>query len=129
MAVSVGEVMACVRRYFVLDEYEGAIRTEAGVPVTPAQTPGATWFALQGYGVFEKGQLPEVDLPYGKMWELAPPEAFLRLCREISAWDDLHGGVKGERFGSYSVEHPQSWQEVFSPRLRCWQRMFTEVVL
>ena len=129
MAVSVGEVMAATRCWFVLDTVSGQVAAEGGALTAPLPDSRATWFAVKGYGVYEAGSLPDFDEADGTVWELRPPEAFLRLCRDISAWDDAHGGTVSEKLGDWSVTNAESWRAAFSDRLGCWQRMFTEVAL
>lgn len=139
MAVSMAAVMRHVRNYFERGYIDGTFTVSGGMLTPAPQTP---YFAVQGslgydgvYSVFEG--LPE-NMPEtftGRVWLLHPPDDFVSLCEQISAYDDKNpvGALQSETFGEYSYTRyngysgPQTWQTAFAAYLTPYRRMFTEV--
>lgn len=137
MAVSIAAVMRHVRNYFERGCVEGEFAVSGGV-LTPA--PNAPFFAVEGSmfhdGVYRPGEMKEAphEKFSGKVWLLCPPDDFLKLCEEISAFDDANPAstMQSESFGEYSYTRggdssKQTWAAVFSSKLNSYRRMFTEV--
>lgn len=141
MSVTVPDVMRHVRNHFVIGYTDGDWRLSSGhLQPGISLAPGA-WIALTQadhlsgiYQLDEYGTLP--GLPNhtwrGRLWMLAPPPDFLRLCREISQWTERHPDptMLSERFGEYSRSQSSgSWQKVFAAELAPYFRMYPEVTL
>lgn len=138
MAVSIAAVMRHVRNYFERGFVEGEFTVSGGV-LSP--TPAARYFAIEGSiyhdGVYREGELKEspAETFSGKVWTLCPPDDFIALCAEISAFDDNNpaGAMQSESFGEYSytrmggADGAPGWICVFSNQLHPYRRMFTEV--
>lgn len=137
MAVSIAAVMRHVRNYFERGCVEGEFAVSGGV-LTPA--PNAPFFAVEGSmchdGVYRPGEMKEAPQEKftGKVWLLCPPDDFLQLCEEISAFDDANpaSAMQSESFGEYSYTRggdssKQTWAAVFASKLNSYRRMFTEV--
>lgn len=138
MAVSIAAVMRHVRNYFERGCVEGEFTVSGGV-LSPA--PAARYFAIEGSmyhdGVYREGELKEspAETFSGKVWTLCPPDDFIALCAEISAFDDNNpaGAMQSESFGEYSytrmggADGAPGWMRVFANQLHPYRRMFTEV--
>ena len=152
MAVSIAAVMRRVRNYFERECIEGAFAICGGV-LEPM--PDAPYIAISGSarhdGVFPasalSGELTGDELSGlinhdivlakdetfdGKVWGLHPPDDFLALCEEISAYDGKNpiGAPQSESFGAYSYSRGAAeggWEAAFAGRLLPYRRMFTEV--
>lgn len=156
MTVSIAAVMRLVRNYFERECIEGSFAISGGV-LEPM--PDAPYIAISGSarhdGVFPASALsgeltgdelcglikhdivPGKDETFdGKVWGLHPPDDFLALCEEISAYEDKNpiGAPQSESFGAYSYTRPSvggtagnGWEAAFSGRLLPYRRMFTEV--
>lgn len=80
----------------------------------------------------------------GSIWAMAVPPAFLKLCEEITAWQNKYGGVGSTNMSPYSSESisgvysrtkasggtsgsgesdVQTWQGVYRSRLNKWRRL------
>ena len=80
----------------------------------------------------------------GNIWAMAVPPAFLKLCEEITAWQNKYGGVGSTNMSPYSSESisgvysrtkasggssgsgesdVQTWQGVYRSRLNKWRRL------
>ena len=139
MIIKVSDVMRHVRNHFVRDGLTGEFAQRAGM-LTPAEgfEPGM-WIAIAGedapcgvYQLDEKGGIPELgDVTFtGKVYRLAPPADFIRLCGDISCWAAANPDptVEGEKLGVYSISRQAvTWEEAFAPALRPYCRMFEEV--
>lgn len=147
MKVTVQDVMAETRNYFQHQAMDGEWTLTGGV-LTPGELllPG-DWVALCGCrlssGVWqlnEDGEIPDArdETWTGRVWLLAPPEDFLRLCGEIADWCGQHpdAALRRESFGSYSMERavgdsglPMRWQDVFRAELIPYRRVYPGVRL
>ena len=137
MAVSIAAVMRHVHNFFERGCVEGEFTVSGGV-LTPE--PKAPFFAVEGSmyhdGVYRPGEVKEAPQEkfIGKVWLLCPPDDFLKLCEEISAFDDANpaSAMQSESFGEYSYTRggdgsKQAWSAVFALKLNSYRRMFTEV--
>ena len=142
MAVTVADVMRRVRNCFPSVRMDGTFTIcNHHLDADGLLLPG-DWLAIVGSaradGVWqldENGCLngPADEIFTGSVWLLRPPEAFLRLCADIIAYDSgqRRDGLRRERFGAYSLERavdgnglPIGWETVFRHRLLPWQRMY-----
>lgn len=150
MAVSVAAVMRQINNYFEGGCISGMIAI-SGAAIVPK--PDSPWVCIRGSwlhdGVYRvedgklvrEGQanyvwtLPDEEFD-GRVWLLKPPEDFLDLCKEISAYDDKNpvGAYQQETFGGYSYMRQATgkaitaWQDVFAGRLSVYRRPTTEVM-
>lgn len=136
MAVSITAVMRRVRNFFERERIEGTFTITGGVL---APLPDAPYIAISGSawhdGVFPIGPLPETghDETFdGKVWGLHPPDDFIDLCRDVSAYDEKNpvGAPQSESFGAYSYTRSNAgigWEAAFAGKLLPFRRMFTEV--
>ena len=87
---------------------------------------------------FDDGMEHPVDETFvGRVWFSYPPQDFIAICKEISAFDSFekgHSGVVSESFGSSSRSYAQgsnghiTWQEQYGMSLRPYRkRMFEEI--
>lgn len=139
MSVSVSDVMRHVRNHFVIGFADGNWQLQDGRLLPEIGLSPGAWIALTDadhltgvHQLDEHGQLPHLpdNLWSGRLWMLAPPADFLRLCREISQWDDAHPDptLVSERFGEYSrSQSGTAWQRVFASSLSPYFRMYPEV--
>ncbi|MGN1019812.1 MAG: hypothetical protein ACI4O7_05520 [Aristaeellaceae bacterium] len=144
MTVTIPDIMREIRNCFPAAVLDGPWTISGGVLSPAGGLPDSGWIALEGFdglnGVhhLEEGRtLPGApDGSWtGRVWLLAPPEDFLRLCRQIADWAQrqLDPSVLSESFGAYSRTsltvsgRPLGWQEIFADALRPYRRMFTEV--
>lgn len=145
--MQIQNVMREVRNYFPRYRIDGRWKASGGVLEGCDMLLTGDWVAMTGsdrwdgvYQVAEDGTLPGLadGVWYGTLWLLKPPEAFLTLCGEITAWCEKHPAddVTDERFGEYSVRRavdaqgvPVGWQRVFAASLLPWRRMYSEVPL
>ena len=150
MADMTGAVMAQVRNYFEGDPIEGQISVTAeGMIMLPDDLPMCLYVAICGSAmhdgvwrvsggyIFDGEATPELPAEcfVGTVWPLYPPQAFLRICKDVAAFEAERGlsPVVSESFGGYSYSlatgqnGPMTWQERFSQKLRPYCRMFTEV--
>lgn len=139
MAVTVESVMRCVRNFFEKGYMDGTF-TVSGGQITPCVPPGV-WYAVEGSSANDGVYSPRETMDgaeetfTGRVWLLAPPRAFLRLCEEISEYDRKNpaGAMQSESFGNYSYTRAggqngvQTWQEAYAAQLVPYRRMFTEV--
>lgn len=81
------------------------------------------------------------DVLEGYITPLSPPKEFIKLCEDISMWQEKYGGVdssalspfNSESFGGYSYSKGggnsssgqvgTSWKDVFKGRLREWRKI------
>ena len=88
--------------------------------------------------IFEEGDLyPTDEVFVGRVWFSYPPQDFIALSREISAFESAetaHTGVVSESFGSSSRSYAQgsngriTWQEQYGNVLRTYRtHMFEEI--
>lgn len=83
----------------------------------------------------------------GAIWDMSVPPAFVKMCEEISKWEEKYGGVNGvanspysshsESFSKYSESWSKSsggsnadgsasgntWQGIYANQLRKWRRL------
>lgn len=126
MNVTVPDVMRHVRNYFVVSRFHGSWHLTDGRLLEEAFRPGE-WIAVPDgpvcgiWQVDEQGMLPGVpDAEWtGRIFLLAPPPDFLRLCADIADWADRHPAP--------GMDDAASWMEAFSSALLPYQRMFPEV--
>ena len=138
--ITITDIMREVRNCFPEWRLEGRFTISGGKLTAPLLLPG-DWVLLEGAqrnaGVRQldsRGVLPGAkDETFdGTVWLLRPPEDFLRLCAEITAWDAEPAltGIRREHFGPYSVEYadtngvPLDWRKAFAARLIPWRRMY-----
>lgn len=137
MRVTVSDVMRRVRNYFPSGYVEGAFTATSGV-LSPNPLGPGEWVAIPDgpwAGVYQADALGRVEALrdgtwQGRMFLLSPPEDFLRLCGEISAWAGKKSDptVVSEKFGEYSrTQSSPAWEKVFSAALQPYRRMFSEV--
>ncbi len=138
MTVTVSDVMRRVRNYFVMGYADDTWTLEGGV-LSPGTLHPGDWVAITGagsmsgvYQVDIGGTLPiaRSQTWTGRIWRLAPPEDFLRLCGEIAEWAESHPDptTLSEHFGQYSRSGSSTaWERVFAARLQPYVRMFSEV--
>ena len=144
MAVSVAAVMRHIRNYFDRGYRYGDF-TIIGGALTPAPDSAYVYIAgsvlHDGVWALSGDMLQGVpdglrDESFsGRVYELHPPDDFLRLCGEISEYDDKNpvGALQSESFGDYSYTRAsvqggaQGWQAAFRPQLDAYRRMVTEV--
>ena len=137
MAVSIAAVMRHVHNYFERGCVEGEFTVSGGV-LTPA--PNAPFFAVEGSmyhdGVYRPGEMKDAPQEKfsGKLWMLCPPDDFVQLCEEISAYDDANpaSAMQSESFGEYSYTRNGdnskcAWTAAFAAKLNGYRHMFTEV--
>lgn len=144
MAVSVAAVMRHVRNFFERGARLGNF-TIIGGALTPA--PECSYVYISGSALHDGVWALSGDMLQGAqdgmkddsftgfVFELHPPGDFLRLCEEISSYDDAHpvGEMQSETFGDYSYTRAssqggeQGWQSAYRKRLDAYRRMFTEV--
>lgn len=116
-----------------------------GNSLSPA--PDAPFVAIKGSayhnGVYslldgEMIDAPDKDETFdGVVYPLRPPDDFLALCKDISAFDDKSpvGAMQSETFGGYSYTRASganggvaTWQNAYASRLIPFKRMFSEVM-
>lgn len=143
MAVSIAAVMRHVRNFFTRGYIDGEFTVSGGV-LTPA--PLSPYAAITGSAFYDGVYSMTDPLPEGKpetftgrVWLLHPPDDFVRLCEQISQYDDKNpvGAMQSESFGEYTYRRPvvgmngsgglASWQTAFAIHLMPYRRMFTEV--
>ena len=141
MSVSVADVMRYTRNHFVSSYIDGSWQLHEGRLLPDAALHPGAWIALTGDaplpGVYQLDEYASLShLPdgewTGRVYLLAPPEDFLRLCHDIAAWVDAHPDptVRTERMGQYSRSQDAApWQQVFGDALLPYIRMFPEVTL
>lgn len=139
MQVTVSDVMRETRNYFLHATYVGHFTVSQGQLMLSEPLASGSWVALEGagacsgvYQLDEAGRLPNCpDGSWtGRVHLLSPSHDFLRLCQEIQDWVTTHpdSTIRAERFGEYSCTRDDStWQKVFHPRLKAYQKMFAEV--
>lgn len=145
MAVSVAAVMRHIRNYFDRGYRYGDF-TIIGGALTPAPDSAYVYIAgsvlHDGVWALSGDMLQGVpdglrDESFsGRVYELHPPDDFLRLCEEISEYDDKNpvGALQSESFGDYSYTRayasqkaPNGWQGAYYDRLAPYRRMYTGV--
>lgn len=138
MSVSVTDVMRHVRNHFVAG-WEEADWQLTGGAFSPSRFSPGEWIAIEAghplcgvHQLDEHGALPGATDQqwHGRIWRLAPPADFLRLCQDIDAWQSAHPdpAMTSEHFGAYSrTQRPASWQQTFAAALTPYRRMFEEV--
>ena len=142
MAVTVAAVMRACRNFFEGTPLTGTFAITGG-GLSPA--PDAPYVAIRGRcyhdGVHEiSGGVLDVlktdEVFEGAVYPLRPPDDFLDLCKDISAYDDKTPvtGNQSESFGGYSYTRASgasgllTWQEAFAHRLIPFRRMFSGVM-
>lgn len=143
MAVTVADVMRHCRNYFEIGYVEGTFRiTGNALP----ESEGVHYVYISGSlyhsGVHEvsDGFITDIsddvhDEEFdGRVWLLAPPVDFLRMCEEIADFENHRpaGGLTHEEFGGYSrswdaTETGKDWTHTFRSALVPYVKMFTEV--
>lgn len=145
MAVDVAAVMRQTRNYFEREKMEGVFSISGGV-LSPA--PKAPYVCIQGSAfcdgvwrlaggmlIAEDGLFSPEETFEGVVWGLHPPNRFLALCEQISAYEEKNpaGALQSESFGDYSYTRAsgqsgaQGWSSAFWLQLLPYRRMFTEV--
>ena len=139
MAVSIAAVMRQVRNFFVRGYMDGEFIIGGGVltPEPPAHFVAITGSAFSDgvYSVFDGFPSSASGKFTGRVWLLHPPDDFLALCQQISAYDDQNpvGAMQSESFGEYSYTRAVGnsgaipWQTAFAQQLAPYRRMFAEV--
>lgn len=136
--VSVGDVCAEIRNYFVVTdgEHNGTHSVKNGTISLPFLADGQ-YFRIVG-SVFNDGvyQYPAANLTDetfdGCVWAMAPTKEFLAAVDEINAYAQTDAAkatpYKSESMGGYSYtmrdgSDPASWQSVFRRRLNRWRKL------
>ena len=82
--------------------------------------------------MFDSSKVLENDEFEGEIWELAPPQEFIKLCDKIREWnaENKHSDKTSESFGGYSYSKatnnngvPLTWQDVFAKDLRAYKKI------
>ena len=141
MAVTVENVMRCVRNFFEKGYMVDTFSITGG-QITP-RVPDGIWYAVEGSmlhdGVYGPNDALEgADETFaGRVWLLAPPRAFLMLCEEIAEYDKKNpvGAMQSESFGNYSYSRAggqngvKTGKEAYALQLTPYRRMFTGVCI
>lgn len=133
------EVMQHVNNFFPADH--GTLATysiEAGQIDLPFVKNGQ-WYMISGSnyndGVWKYPEPLYDEVFYGTVTPLAPPHAFLQLCKEISEWEAQNGSkaqspYQSESFGGYSYTRATgingsalTWRDTFRSRLNDWRKV------
>lgn len=139
MTVTVADVMRHVRNYFVSERYTGQWEIAGGTLLPRDILPLDSWIAIPAPcpnpGVWQLvGDYGLPGVP-GSEWEgdilvLNPPADFIRLCKEIAQWAEIHSdpSLAGEKFSLYSSQlRDGRWQTVFDAALRPYMKMYPEI--
>lgn len=139
MIIKVSDVMRHVRNHFIRDMLIGEFAQLAGVLNPAADFEPGMWIAITGedapcgvYQLDEKGGIPDLgDVTFvGRVFRLAPPADFIRLCGDINCWAAANPdpGLESEKLGVYSVSRRGiTWEEAFATALHPYRRMYSEV--
>lgn len=147
----IDEICAEIRNYFSPpdDRYIGNFSVVNGV-IFPSLSFPTDYIRIVGsrkndgvHKVSENDLIDEGEF-HGAVWVMTPPQAFLKLVAEITAWQDKYGGVdsvamspyNSESFGGYSYSKSGSgygsgssavvdWRSAFAGRLNLYRRMLT----
>ena len=145
----VGAAMKWCNNYFEYGYIDGSVSIDADGEIDADGIANGQWVAITGStfhnGVWKvvNGRLESDDeMPsetfVGRVWLLAPPSHFLRVCKMIDAFqaanDKAIGPYTSESFGAYSYTKATgsgggllTWNEAFAGQLKPYRHMFTEV--
>lgn len=142
------ELCAELNNYFWRSKLEGVFKIEGGTIVVPMLKDGQ-YFRITGSTLNEGVHMyPASDLKdeefEGAIWSMAVPQAVVDLASDIDEWQKKYGSIESEAmspfnsesFGNYSyskssgvsaysgsISNPNSWQVMFSNRLKKWRRL------
>ena len=136
LVLTAEEVMRRLNNRFELYRYEGGFSVRNGRLPLPAAEPEESWIWISGsrfsdglhllYGLAE---LERDETFEGSVAVLAPPRAFLDLCRRIAEYKKrAEGMLKSEHFGDYGYSLATGadgtlpgWQSAFAAELALWR--------
>ena len=155
--MTVGELCAVCRNWFVKDVVRGSFSVRHGVLCEIPGTAVGQYVRIVGSrandGVYrypagstDDGTDALCDEEFdGAVWLMAPPPEFLRLCRDITAWEEKAGAAldeaaqgaaspyRSESFGGYEYvrrdgigDLPADWRDErlgFASRLSRWRKV------
>ncbi|MBR4760775.1 MAG: hypothetical protein IK078_11605 [Lachnospiraceae bacterium] len=142
------EICAEIKNYFTYEEdkHFGDFAISDG-SITPSLDLPTDYIRIVGShkndGVHKVSDHDLVDEGkfHGAIWIMSPPEAFLALANEITAWQAKYGGIDSEAmspfysesFGGYSYQKSAGsvsgsgaatdWQSVYGKRLNIYRRI------
>ena len=142
------KVMRACNNAFEVGYWEGVVTVDATnktISVDGSSVKGVNDYVFIADSLYNNGLFKPEDPASaytdetftGKVWLLAPPKDFIRLCDEISTWTEKNpaGGYVSESFGGYSYSRGAksngaavSWEDVFSDAITPYRRMFSEVL-
>lgn len=143
MSVTIAAVMRHLNNYFEQGSYTGPITIRGGVVTPSIPTP---YVSINGSSYHDGIRRVSLDaVSYhgedetftGRMWFLKPPDDFLSLVEQITAYEAQNdpSPLLSENLGEYSYTRAQgktggvlTWEEAFATRLAPYRRMFTEVI-
>lgn len=143
-------VCAHIHNYFEVDSitnmrliYQGTYKIENGTLELPFLIPGQ-YFRMFGSKVNDGVHLyPDTEMVdetfTGAIWEMRPPQAFLKVCEEIEDWLDKYGDTMRNPFqsedmigvyayskmtaGKVSGEYIATWQNAYKNQLNEWRKL------
>lgn len=134
------EAMSYCKNWFVTEIHKGNISIQDNTINLNGKefTPNAYTDFLRLIGghtneqMFDSSKVLENDEFEGEIWELAPPQEFIKLCDKIREWNDENkpNDKTSESFGGYSYSKatnnngvPLTWQDVFAKELRAYKKI------